>query len=260
MTCINCNNAVDGTFCNHCGQRLTVKRITFKEGWFDFWARIYGFDGMFPRTMRDLTLRPGVAAQKFIDGNRVLYYGPVGYFFLMITLFLLILSFMNMDFMDFMRGMQEYIPAQDKALKFQQKFQQFISDNLKIFVFLMIPFQALVAQKLYFRKSEKNFIEHSILPLYVMGHLYWLSIVSAVIYKITGSLIHGWFQPLVSILFFGFAYTTFITYQSKAKVFFKGMLIYLTAFVCFTTMLVVFMIGYIIYLAILDPETFNAIK
>jgi len=58
----------------------------------DFQARIYGLDGMFPRTLRDVTLRPGQASRTFIQGNRVKYYGPVGYFFLMITVLLLLMN------------------------------------------------------------------------------------------------------------------------------------------------------------------------
>jgi Protein of unknown function (DUF3667) len=93
--CINCHAETTGKFCSNCGQRMTVKRITFREGWNDFWARIYGFDGMFPNTLRDLTVRPGKASQLVIDGNRVKYYGPVGYFFLMITLLCLVGSLLD---------------------------------------------------------------------------------------------------------------------------------------------------------------------
>src|SRR5687767_3690324 len=141
MNCINCSQEVTGNFCNHCGQRTNVKRINFKEGWIDFWSRVYGFDGMFPRTLRDLTIRPGVVAQKIIDGNRALYYGPVGYFFLMITLFLLALSFMDMSFMEFMKGMQTYVPGENKGSEFQNEMQEAIADNLKAFAFLQIPVQ-----------------------------------------------------------------------------------------------------------------------
>src|SRR5882762_8751747 len=114
MTCINCATEAEGKFCPQCGQRLDVKRLTFKEGWHDFWARIYGLDGMFPRTFRDLTLRPGYASKEFIRGNRAKYYGPVGYFFLMITLFLLLLSMIGLDFVDYMKSMQEGLPVKQE--------------------------------------------------------------------------------------------------------------------------------------------------
>src|SRR5688572_4844803 len=98
MQCINCSTESDGKYCPTCGQRMTVKRISFREGFYDFGARIYGFDSQFPRTLRDLTIRPGVAAKRFIEGNRAMYYGPVGYYFLMITVMFLVASILGIDF------------------------------------------------------------------------------------------------------------------------------------------------------------------
>jgi len=259
MTCINCGTEVTGSFCGSCGQRSNVKRITFKEGWFDFWSRIYGFDGMFPRTLRDLTLRPGTVAQKFIDGNRVLYYGPVGYYFLMITLFLLLLSFLNLDFVDFMRGMQEAMALESKSA-LQTKFQRFYADNLKMFGFLIIPFQVFAVQKIFFRKSGKTFLELTILPFYTLGHLYWLIILSAIYYKISGSLMHILLQPIVSIVYYGYAFATFMTYQSPIKAFLKGVFSYITGLILFTIALMLGFIAYVIYLAVVDPNTLQMLK
>ena len=67
-------------------------------------ARIYGFDGMFPPTLRDITIRPCVASRKYIEGNRVAYYGPVGYFFLMVTLIYIVASLFNIDLVEFMKS------------------------------------------------------------------------------------------------------------------------------------------------------------
>ena len=102
--CVNCEQLVENNFCSHCGQRAIVKRITFREGWNDFWARVYGSDGMFPNTLRDLTIRPGKASQLFINGNRTRYYGPVGYFFLMITLLYLVGSLLDVPITEFMKS------------------------------------------------------------------------------------------------------------------------------------------------------------
>jgi hypothetical protein len=104
MVCINCSSEVTSIFCPTCGQRQTVKRLSVKEGWNDFWARVYGFDGMFPRTLRDLTIRPGEVSRKYIKGNRVAYYGPVGYFFLMVTLMYIVASVLNIDLVEFMKS------------------------------------------------------------------------------------------------------------------------------------------------------------
>jgi hypothetical protein len=63
-TCINCNANVETPYCPACGQPNPPKKISIKNVWNDFVSRTYGFDGMFPRTIRDLTIRPGAAANR----------------------------------------------------------------------------------------------------------------------------------------------------------------------------------------------------
>jgi hypothetical protein len=230
-TCINCGQLTTGKFCANCGQKAGVKRITFREGWEDFWARIYGFDGMFPRTLRDLTIRPGEAAREYIGGNRAKYYGPIGYFFLMITLFLLLLDLFDMSMMEFYKKIGESsvtpqvkegtIDAQRNTL-----IMSYISDNTKLFFFVIIPFQSFVSRFLLFRKSSLNYLEHSILPFYITGHALWLSIFTLIVYKISGYFINSGFSTILSMVYVGFGYANFFTYQPKWKSFLKGVLSY----------------------------------
>jgi Protein of unknown function (DUF3667) len=227
-TCINCGQTITDNFCGKCGQRGAVKRITFREGWNDFWARIYGFDGMFPRTLRDLTVRPGEVARTYISGNRARYYGPVGYFFLMITLFLLSMSLLGINLEDFIKSVRGYgfapeIKKGGGQEEFMQNVFRFISDNIKMISFVMIPAQAFVAKYLFFRKSGLNFLEHTVLPFFVQGHLYWASIVSIVYLKFSHSFVLNFAVSLISFVYFPYAYTTMYTNQSKIKVFLKGL-------------------------------------
>lgn len=256
MICINCNQEVSGNFCSNCSQRTTVKRITFKEGWYDFWARIYGFDGMFPRTFRDLTIRPGVAAKRFIDGNRVLYYGPVGYFFLMITLMLLLYDMMGISFLEVMKASGQSMAQPDTQSQsqavFVQKTFQVISDNIKIFFFLFIPFQAFSARYIFFRKAGLNFIEHSILPFYILGHDLWLNIVFGVIYAINGQY-YTW-TAFISFLYFGYAYSTMMTYQSRVKAFFKGIAVWLVGYTLLILSFVVVAMVVTVIIGLMNPD------
>jgi hypothetical protein len=79
--CVNCGVAVTSKFCAECGQPNPPKKLGLRTMWYDFQSRIIGFDGMFPRTIKDLTLRPGKASKNYVYGNRMMYYGPVGSFF-----------------------------------------------------------------------------------------------------------------------------------------------------------------------------------
>jgi hypothetical protein len=269
MVCINCGAETSGTYCSNCGQRTTVKRITIKEGWYDFWSRVYGFDGMLPRTLRDITIRPGLAAKRFIAGNRIAYYGPVGYFFLMITLYLLVLGMLNYNILDFMKGTQESMQIQQSRNKLGEIVQGYIADNIKIFIFLVIPFQAWCARYLFFRKSGFNFLENMVLPLYVVGHQQWLSILMAIIYKINGFTAFGpgpgrssyvVINSVLSVAYFCYAYSSFADYQSRIKSFFKGLLLYVTSYILFLTVVTIIMLLVVVIISYVSPETYDMIK
>jgi Protein of unknown function (DUF3667) len=241
-TCINCQQEVQNNFCSHCAQRTEVKRITFREGWNDFWARVYGFDGMFPRTIRDLTIRPGKATRLFIEGNRIKYYGPVGYCFLMITVFILLLEILNIDMVAFLKemgkmGLQPEVKAGSNQEILQQKIFQFMSDNFKLISFTMIPFQAFFARYLFFRKSGFNYLENSVLPFYTTGHIYWISLVTVIVYKISGIFLRSSVGTIISTIYIGFAYTNLFSYQPKWKSFLKGLGVY---YLSLLSMLLVF--------------------
>lgn len=247
VACVNCGAEVNGNFCSKCGQRVNVKRLSFREGWNDFWARVYGFDGMFPRTLRDLTIKPGKAALRFIERNRVLYYGPVGYFFLMITLLYLVASLLGIDMVDFVKnstdtGLQQSAKPGSGQDKFMQDSMKMMADNIKLASFIVVPLQAFYARYVFFRKSNLTFIEQTVLPFYTMGHIYWLSMMSLICYASFGKFISNWLQIALNVYYVGFAYANMFTYQSKIKAFFKGLGIYLMAQITLSILVAVIVI------------------
>lgn len=259
-TCLNCKAEVNGKYCQACGQRQGVKRLSFREGWNDFWARIYGFDGVFLNTLRDLTVRPGFAALDYVKGNRVKYYGPVGYFFLMITLYLLIASLLNIDIREVMKlsgsiAMTEPPKSGSGQEQFNTMLLNMISDNMKIFSFLIIPFQALMAM-LFFRKSRFNFIEHSVVPFYVTGHAFWLSIVGLFLFRIQGPSTYQAMLGLISIPLYVLACLQFYSDQSGWRVFVKSLMSYISAYFVF----VIFFIIVIFIYVFSNPELLEMIR
>lgn len=265
MNCVNCNKESAGTYCPNCGQRLTVGRITFREWWADFWLLLSGFDGFFLRTLRELTFRPGFAARQYILGNRMRTYGPVSYFFLMITLFLLLMSIMDINLLNFINERKEMLtPYAIKSGSGQERFTNlvvdFVSRNMKVIAFLNVPFHAFAARYLLFRKSGLNFMENMVMPFYLMGHLYWLSIASVFVYFYTNSFLFTTAAGIISILYYGYGYATLIDYQPKWKAFLKGIGVYVGGQI--TLMLVASIIAVIIIviLAYTRPEMLEMIK
>lgn len=250
-----------GNFCMSCGQRASVKRITFREGWNDFWARIYGFDGMFPRTLRDLTIRPGTATRRYLDGNRVAYYGPVGYFFLMITLLYLVASLLEISIVDFLKNagssnLQPQLKQGSGQEKLVQSTFELVSENLKLVSFIIIPIQAFCSRFLFFRNRGLNFTEHTVLPFYGLGHLYWLSIASLLIYSISGNFLPNWIQIVVAILYFSYAYSDLFQNQSRIKTLAKGFGVYISTQVLFGLLIALV----VILLIVFNAEVFEMLK
>jgi hypothetical protein len=260
LKCINCGETVAGKYCANCRQRADIKRITLKESWNDFWSRIYGFDGLMPRTLRDLTIRLGKAALAYLQGNRVKYYGPVGYFFLMVTLFVLLLGILDLDYSELVKETQKSLPFADQQnMKMAERATEFFVQNLKLVLFLGVPFQALASRYFMFRKAGLNVLEHSVLPFYVAGHMLWLSIVILFVRKISGvwpSNLVGFVAPI----YLGWAYVNFFPDRGKVKTFFKGLGVYLVGQLLFMMVVGIATVIFIVMLAWLDPETFETFR
>lgn len=252
MNCINCGFEVNSQYCTNCGQKHPPRKIQISTLWSDFIARIYGFDGMFPRTLRDLTLRPGFVASEYIQGNRVKYYGPVGYFFLMITLYFLIMPMLGFNLNDLVNSAAtatQVRPGSSQE-KFVQNYIAFIVENFRLFLFFIIVTISF-SSYLIFKKSKLNLLESCILPFFTQGHVYWVSIILLVIKSIFDLPLRDSAMPFIQVLFFAYGCTNLYTYQAKWKVFFKGVLAYLLGFIF---LMICMMVSGIVFLLITERQ------
>jgi len=254
ITCVNCGSTVSTPFCGTCGQKQPPKKLNFLTLYTDFQSRVYGFDGLFPRTLRDLTLAPGSVAKVFVQGNRVRYVGPAGYFFLALTMFLIITQLLDIDFYQYSNESSPFVgnrSAQEQRLT--EEFTRFVAEHMRLFSFLQIPITVALAW-LFFRKSGYNYLEHAVFVFYVAGHVMWLSIVGIIIYAafgVSGNMV----QLVVYWAFFAFGCTTFYA-GSKVKSAIKGFLVSMISFLIFGFM---FAIAGIIYL-LTNPALLEELK
>ncbi|MEJ0030329.1 MAG: DUF3667 domain-containing protein [Bacteroidota bacterium] len=259
MTCVNCGAEQTGKYCSNCGQSLQVKRITLRDAWDDIWEHVSGFDGKFARTFKDLTLSPGFAAREFINGNRARYYGPVGYYLLMITVFLLWLEIIDLNYVAYIKSMQESMIEQ-RENAFSRQIRQTVSDNLKIFAFFVVPFIGFTSRRIFFRKRGLNLLEHTVPAFYMLGHWYWFQMVEATVYRYTGHTVGSLWQMLFVAIYFGFGYTSFVTTQPKLKVFLKGVGVYYTGFFLFMITIAIVVIAWFLILFAVDPSQLDSIR
>ncbi len=260
-SCYNCGLESSGKYCANCGQRQGVSKITFKSLGSDFFGRIFSLDAKLLRTFIDLSVRPAQASIEYVEGNRVKYMGPIAYFFIALTFEILLASYLGVNIIEMGKPAQEAIAGQDlndAQVQIQNWFSQKISENLRTFSFLRIPFIAVAA--MWFFRKQYNFLEHSVMAFYTHGHLVWISLISIPLYYFTGRAFLG---VSFAITFIYFAWTCIDFYSGKSKVrrFLKGLLAQAVGFALFLVVfIVVFVVGLVLYIRFIDPTLFGPVN
>ncbi len=251
QTCINCGQETDTPYCPNCGQHQTVKPISLKEIILEFTSKWIGWDNKFMRTIKDLTIRPGVVSREFIKGNRVKYIGPLGYLFLVSTIMILSFQILDIDVQAYMEDTSKGI-VPEQGTDISEKQAQFTSDLMKLmsdyFRFVsagLIPFVALVAF-MFYRKKGYNYLEHLVNMLFLGGHAYWLTVLHIIFYKFSSVNISS-INLIINLGYLCFGFISFYEIKNKFLGSLKALIIWCLGYILF---IVAFMIISIIYLVL----------
>ena len=98
--CATCGTHYDGNYCPRCGLSAKIGRYSFKNAlllFLDVWG--LGNRGMF-RSIRDLILRPGYMIRDYLRGMQMAYFPPFKLFFLLLALWLVVDSGLNIQFVN----------------------------------------------------------------------------------------------------------------------------------------------------------------
>lgn len=242
--CVNCAQPVSTPFCPNCGQQHPPKKLRFYSLLSDFQARIYGFDNMFLRTVKDLTKKPGKVAKDFINGNRVKYFGPVGYFFFLLSVYLLMASLLSVDLFEFTEASSAFRDPNVRADHFQHDMVVWMNDNMRL-LSLVVLLSMVFFTWIFFRRSGYNFVETTVLIFFVQGHVIWLSIFSLIIYKFFGYALDAFFILFIGAIYILFGFIDLYSYLPRAKVAFKGFLVLFCSYAVFFVLLVAGIVLYI---------------
>jgi len=205
--CHSCGLEAVGQYCQHCGQKQHTHRLTWAYLLSDIQQGLFGFDNKYFRTIRDLTIRPGKVVRSIIGGVRVKYMGPIGYYFIMLTIYLLLMSFLDIDFSVFTKSV-----VSEADTEFERKFQESIFSgifsNFRVTSFLMAPF-FILGVWLLFKKKKYNFLETSVLYFYGQGHTMILSIIAIFVYYFSNEFNYITYMLPFSITYFGYVCASF---------------------------------------------------
>lgn len=95
--CKNCEKELHGHFCDTCGQRSSIHKVTFRETIQDLIETIFSIDAPFFITLKTLFVNPGRLFKEYLAGKRKKYYRPVTFFILMTFIYLVIREIINYD-------------------------------------------------------------------------------------------------------------------------------------------------------------------
>ncbi|HWZ21084.1 MAG TPA: DUF3667 domain-containing protein [Cytophagaceae bacterium] len=91
MVCPNCETVYEGNFCPECGQKTIHGRYTLKGLASELIFSAFHLEKKgLPYTIKELTLRPGVAIRNVLEGQRLSLYPPFKYLILVGTVIVIL--------------------------------------------------------------------------------------------------------------------------------------------------------------------------
>ncbi|MGB3466922.1 MAG: DUF3667 domain-containing protein [Cyclobacteriaceae bacterium] len=254
--CINCETTLRGNYCHACGQRNISKRITIRTLVDDFTSKWLGWDNKFLRTIKALTLQPGLVANKYIGGNRVSFVGPLGYAFLTSAIMILSFNWLGVDYGELIRASQEAMstatnggePIPEEVQELNKTLNKLMTDHVRTMLFIMIPFIVFTGYVLYRSGSygkKYNMLELSVLHIYLAGHSVWFTILLFPVFRLIG-FGYSWILTVTSMIYVIFGMYDFHSKKGFRAVI-KALVTYLIGLFLFMIVLSIFTIIYIIF-------------
>lgn len=169
--CLNCQSDLQGNFCAACGQERIQNSITIRS-LFENIARILLFaESPLLRTVKQLIMRPGHFVNEYLLGKRKPFMGPVHFFFLLITLYMLFFNWLGDELIAFLQSTftNEAPPKTLGSLGSSAiDIQNFVKKNINYFYFLLPPILA-GCLSIFFRKNTHRYAENLVFAFYLTG-------------------------------------------------------------------------------------------
>ncbi|MDR0982004.1 MAG: DUF3667 domain-containing protein [Culturomica sp.] len=149
IECKNCGNRFEGIYCNECGQKHNVNRLTIKSVVENIFVGITTIDRGFLHTLIMLVLHPGEIITNYIQGKRVRYMRPFSLLFIIYAVYGIIISVVNFYFPDIS---EELLVSKET---FVSDSFDFYKDHPVVFSLIELPLMAW-AMKIVFGKLLKS--------------------------------------------------------------------------------------------------------
>lgn len=216
-TCINCGEEASTQYCGLCGQPMQVPQLKWNVLLDELNQRVLGVDNRFMRTIIDCTIRPGKVVSTFISGNRMKYVSPVGYFLILLTIYITVMSITDINMLSFTQASENAAIDTDKM----EGINGFIFSNFRMISLALMPL-VILSIYLLFKNKGYNYIQTAVLVLYSQAHTLVLVLVMIGVHLFTGWN-YGELTLYISFLYLGYVCMAFYE-GNKIWNFIKGIL------------------------------------
>lgn len=174
MNCKNCEFPLqqENKYCANCGAKIVTQRLTIKSLWSEFSHKFLNYDNTFFKTIKDLTFRPEVVIDGYINGIRKRHINVINFFAISLT----ILAFQLFLMKHFATPADNMFVGDEKSIEIQKKVSDILINYLGIYTTLMLPIGSIFTWLLFLDYRKYNFTEHIIINLYTTAYYTFISL------------------------------------------------------------------------------------
>lgn len=211
MKCKNCGHIVEGEYCNHCGQKSNVGRITLSSLLSELMESVFQMDRGFFYTLIQLFARPGKSIREYLNGQRKKYFKPIAYLITFSTIYFILSKMIGQNtWMDdiivgFAQGGSNKKEIPDILTWF--------SKNYAYTTLLLIPIFSF-ASFISFWGAGNNYIEHLVINSYTTGQQAIVYSIFAILNKFIGD---GPFESLPIVIAVSYVIMVFMQLFNKGN-------------------------------------------
>lgn len=162
IVCKNCGNEFEGNFCNICGQKASVKRLTYESLGDNLMHGFLHVDKGFFYTIKMLVINPGKVVNDFINCKRAPYFQPFPLLIILSTVYGILDSLINRATNNVHKPDVSFGELEKPIAETINFFLEYITHNFALINIFLIPPFAL-AVRFAFRKANSkkfNFVEY----------------------------------------------------------------------------------------------------
>lgn len=223
MNCKNCGHIVEGEYCNHCGQKTNVGRITFSSLLNELTESIFQIDRGFFYTLMQLFESPGKSIKEYLNGKRRRHFKPIAYLITFSTIFFIISKMIGQN-----TWMDDLITGFAKGGSNKEEIPEvlnWIAKNYAYATLMLIPVFSF-ASFISFWGTGKNYIEHLVINSYVTGQQAILYSIFTILKKFIGGEIFDLLPVVIAVSYAIIVFWQIFEKGNRMKILLRSLLTY----------------------------------